>query len=223
MGQKVHPLILRIGFIKNWSSSWFAPKKEYADLIQEDIKIRKLLKSKLSQAAVSRIDIERLSGKVRIKIYTARPGIVIGRRGADIERLKSDLQQVVNKEFIIDIVEVKDPSKDAQLISENIAFQLEKRIAFRRAMKRAVEQAMNAGAQGIKIEASGRLGGAEMSRKESYKEGKLPRQTLRSDIDYGFTQSLTTYGIIGIKVWVYHGEILPEKKQKAAPVIPQQV
>lgn len=216
MGQKVHPLILRIGFIKNWSSAWFAPKSEYGDFIQEDIKIRRFLKAKLAQAAVAKIDIERLSGKVKIKIHTARPGIVIGRRGSDIEKLRSELQDIINKEFVIDIIEVKNPSTDAQLIASNIAFQLEKRIAFRRAMKRAIEQAMNSGAGGIKIGCSGRLGGHDMSRKESYKEGKLPRQTLRADIDYGFVEAYTTYGLIGIKVWVYHGDILPQAKKEKA-------
>lgn len=217
MGQKVHPLILRIGFIKNWSSTWFALKNDYPNFIKEDYKIRKFLKAKLIQAAVSRIDIERLAEKIKIKIYSARPGIVIGRRGSDIEKLKSDLQDIVKKEFMIDIIEVKNPSVDAQLISENIAFQLEKRIGFRRAMKRAIEQAKNSGAEGILIEVQGRLDGADMSRLESYKWGKLPRQTLRADIDYGFHEAATTYGLIGIKTWVYHGEILNPHLINKAP------
>jgi len=214
MGQKVSPLVLRIGFIKNWNSLWFAKKREFAQYIKEDYLIRKHIKAKFVQAAISKIVIERLANKVKIKILTARPGVIIGRHGADIERLRQELEGIVKEELAIDIEEIKNPAIEAQLIAENISFQLQKRIAFRRAMKRAIEQSMNSGAQGVRISCAGRLGGAEMSRRETYKQGKVPLQTLRADIDYGFAEALTTYGVIGVKVWVYKGEILPEVKDK---------
>lgn len=210
MGQKVHPLILRIGIIKNWTSPWYANRKNYAQFINEDYQIRKFIKTRAVQAAISKIVIQRMAEKLVIKIHTARPGVLIGRHGSEIERLRSDLQDIIKKEFSIEIEEVKNPSSDAQLISENIAFQIVKRIAFKRAMKRAIEQAINSGAQGVKISASGRLGGAEMSRRETYKEGKVPLQTFRANIEYGFYEALTTYGLIGVKVWVYKGDVLPK-------------
>lgn len=214
MGQKVSPLILRIGYIKDWSSKWIASKKDYPKNILEDVKIRKFIKKKYLQAAVSKIVIERYSDRVSIKIHTARPGVVIGRHGADIERLRHDLSDIAKREINIEIVEISEPFKEAQLVAENIAFQIEKRVAFRRAMKRAIEQSMNAGALGIKINCKGRLGGAEMSRQESYRRGSVPLQTLRADIDYGFTEAVTTYGLIGVKVWIYRGDIIPQKQTK---------
>ncbi len=208
MGQKVHPLIQRIGIIKNWQSRWFVPFKDYPKYILEDYNIRKFIKRRLKSAAVSKIIIERLSDRIKVKILTARPGIIIGRHGQDIERLKEDLSSLIQKEMSIDIQEIKEPGQDAQLIAENVAFQLEKRVAFRRAIKRAIEHSMAEGAKGCKISVAGRLGGAEMSRRETYREGKIPLATLRADIDYGFAEAHTTYGLIGIKVWVYKGDIL---------------
>ncbi|MBU0548977.1 MAG: 30S ribosomal protein S3 [Candidatus Omnitrophica bacterium] len=205
MGQKVHPLALRLGIIKSWRSYWFVPRNEYGKYIYEDYNIRKFIKKRLKIAAVSKIVIERLSERIKVRIFTARPGMIIGRHGSEIERLREDLNSLVSKEISIDIQEIKQPTMDAQLVSENVAFQLEKRIAFRRAIKRAIEQSMSSGAEGIKISISGRLGGAEMSRRETYKEGKVPLQTLRADIDYGFTEALTAYGLIGVKVWIYKG------------------
>lgn len=217
MGQKVHPLILRIGFIKNWRSLWFAKPKEYAKFIEEDFKIRKFIKHNYKQAAISKIVIERLSDKVRIKISTARPGIIIGRHGVDIERLRADLNNMINKELTIDIEEIEQPAIEAQLVAENVALQIQKRVAFRRAVKRAIDQSMAAGAEGIKISCAGRLGGQEMSRTETYKRGKIPLQTLRADIDYGFAESHTTYGLIGTKVWIYKGEVLLPKEKQEQP------
>lgn len=208
MGQKVNPLVLRIGFIKNWRSLWFAKPKEYPAFIEEDYKIRKFIKTNFKQAAISKIIIERLTTRTKIRVYSARPGIIIGRHGADIERLREELNSLIKKEVTIDIEEVKEPAIDATLVSQNVALQLEKRVAFRRAIKRAISQAMSSGAQGIKISCAGRLGGAEMSRRETYKQGKVPLQTLRADIDYGFAEALTTYGLIGIKTWIYKGEVL---------------
>ncbi len=224
MGQKVSPLLLRIGYIKNWRSLWFANKKDFRINILEDFKIRKYVKQKFIQAAVSEVIIERMANQVKVRIRSARPGIIIGRRGADIEKLKNDLAGITRKEISIDIEEIKNPAIEAQLICQSIAFQFEKRVAFRRAMKRAIEQAMQSGAQGIKISCSGRLGGAEMSRRETYKVGKLPLQTFRADIDYGFAEALTTYGILGIKVWVYKGDAILDKKkeEKVAPKISPQ-
>ena len=213
MGQKVSPLLLRIGYIKDWRSLWFADKKDFAVNVVEDSKLRSYIQKKFTQAAVSRVVIERVANQVKIRICSARPGIIIGRRGADIEKLKSDLAGITPKEVAIEIEEIKNPAIDAPLIAQGVAFQLEKRIAFRRAMKRSIEQAMSSGAQGIKISCSGRLGGAEMSRRETYKVGKLPLHTFRADIDYGFHEARTTYGILGIKVWVYKGDVILEKEK----------
>ncbi len=221
MGQKVSPLLLRIGYIKNWRSIWFADKKDYAKNIQEDYKIRKFIRKKFAQAAVSRIDIER-ADKTKIIIYTARPGVIIGRRGADIDRLKEELGKITTKEIAIEPREIKNAAIDAQLVAQNVAFQLEKRVAFRRAVKRSIDQAMQSGAKGIKISVAGRLNGAEMSRRETYKDGKLPLHTFRADVDYGFAEALTTYGLLGVKVWVYKGDIITEKNkaemEQSAPV-----
>lgn len=217
MGQKVHPFILRVGFIRTWHSRWFAKSKEYPQYILQDYKIRKFVKSRFKQAAVSKIIIERLAERIKIRIFSARPGIIIGRHGADIERLREDLNNMVKNEISIDIEEIKNPGLDAQLVAENVAFQMEKRVAFRRAVKRAIEQTMNAGAKGVRICCAGRLNGAEMSRTETYKQGKVPLQTLRADIDYGFAESLTTYGLIGVKTWIYKGDILSGKETKRVP------
>lgn len=214
MGQKTSPLILRIGIIKNWNSLWFANKNDFPKLIQEDKKIREYVKKKFLQAAISKVVIERLVNQIRVKIFSARPGIIIGRHGADIEKLRQELKDITNKDLVIDIEEIKEPSLEAQLVAENIAFQLEKRIAFRRAMKRSIEQVMSSGGKGIKIVCSGRLGGAEMSRQESYRVGKVPLHTFRADIDYGFTEAVTTYGLIGVKVWIYRGDIILEKNKR---------
>jgi len=208
MGQKVSPLLLRIGFIRTWNSRWFAKPKDFARFIEEDYRARKFIKNRFKQAAISKIIIERLTERIKIRILSARPGIIIGRHGADIERLREDLNSLVKKETSIDIEEVKEPALDAQLVAENVALQLEKRVAFRRAIKRSIEHSMNAGAKGIKVTCAGRLGGAEMSRTETFKQGKIPLSTFRADIDYGFAESLTTYGIIGVKTWIYRGDIL---------------
>ncbi|HTY45151.1 MAG TPA: 30S ribosomal protein S3 [Patescibacteria group bacterium] len=208
MGHKVNPYVLRLGFIKTWQSRWFAKSKEYPRYIEEDYRVRKFIKTRFKQAAVARIIIERLAEKVKVRIFSGRPGIIIGRHGADIERLREDLNNLLKREVSIDIEEIKSPALEAQLVAENVAFQLEKRVAHRRAIKRALEQTMSAGAKGVKVKCSGRLGGAEMSRTETYKQGKIPLQTLRADIDYGFAESLTTYGLIGIKCWVYKGDVL---------------
>lgn len=213
MGQKVHPYGLRLGFIKGWKSSWFSDKKEFPQLLHEDIKIRKYIKSNFYTAGIASIDIERAKGRARIILHSSRPGVIIGRRGADIDRLRDELQEMTQKQIFIDIKEVKKPDLAAQLVAENIAFQLEKRIAFRRAMKKAMQRTMNSGAMGVKIACAGRLGGADMSRKESYREGKIPLQTFRADIDYGFTEARTTYGAIGVKVWIYKGDVYPQKKE----------
>ena len=212
MGQKVSPLLLRIPYIKDWRSLWYADKKEYARNVLEDYKIRNYIKKKFVQAAVSRVEIERMATQLRVRICSARPGVIIGRRGADIDKLKSELLKITglkNQEDIkVDIKEIKNPSIDAQLVAQNVALQLEKRIAFRRAMKRSIDQAMTSGAKGIKISCAGRLGGAEMSRRETYKIGKLPLHTFRADIDYGFAEAMTTYGILGVKTWIYKGDVI---------------
>ena len=213
MGQKVNPLILRIGYIKNWRSLWYAEKQEYAKNIKEDFEIRTFIRKKYVQAAISRIDIERLADKTKIIIYTARPGVIIGRRGADIDRLKEELGKITIKEIAIEPREIKNPAGDAQLVAQNIAFQLEKRVAFRRAVKRAMDQAVQAGVKGIKVSVAGRLNGAEMSRRETYLIGKLPLQTLRADVEYGFAEALTTYGLLGVKVWVYKGDVIKDKNK----------
>lgn len=227
MGHKVSPLLLRIGYIQDWRSNWFAKKQDYAKALYQDFQIRKHIKENFKQAGISKIVIERLADKVKIKIHTAKPGIIIGRHGQDIERLREDLTEMLKQEFAIDVIEVKLPAGNAQLVAENVALQLEKRIAFRRAIKRAIEQAMAQGVKGIKISAAGRLGGAEMSRRESYKQGKLPLSTLRADIDYGFREALTTFGLIGVKVWIYKGDVLfpvksPSGDKQAAGVLSEQ-
>lgn len=216
MGQKVHPYILRIGINKNWRSMWYADRKEYAQNVTEDFKIRTYIKNRFVQAAISYTVIERLAEKIKIKIASARPGVIIGRRGADVDRLKEDLSKITSKDITIDIIEIKTPAIEAQLVAQNVAFQLEKRIAFRRVMKRAIDFAMQSGVQGIKIRVAGRLGGAEMARRETYHEGSLPLQTLRADVDYGFAEARTTYGVIGVKVWIYKGEIIREKNKAMA-------
>lgn len=213
MGQKVNPIGLRLGIVKTWESRWYAGK-QYADYILEDHKIRRFVKKKLYHAGVSRIEIERSSKKIRLRIYTSRPGIVIGKKGSEISQLKNAVEKLTAHEIMIDIQEVRKPETNAQLVAENVAMQIERRVAFRRAMKRAVTSAMRFGAQGIKIAAGGRLGGAEMARSEWYREGRVPLHTLRADIDYGFAEAKTTYGLIGIKVFIFKGEIL--KKEAVA-------
>lgn len=214
MGQKVKPHGLRVGVIKEWDSRWYADK-DFADCLVEDYNIRKFLKKKLYTAGVSKIEIERASDRVKIIIYTAKPGIVIGKGGSEIEKVKKELKNYTDKKFIIvDIKEVKRPDRDAQLVAENIALQLENRISFRRAMKSTMSRTMKAGAQGIKTSVSGRLGGADMARTEFYSEGTIPLQTLRADIDYGFAEADTTYGKVGVKAWIYNGEVLPTKGAK---------
>ena len=208
MGQKVNPIGLRIGINRTWDSRWFADGAQYADILHEDIGIRKYLEGRLSQAGVSRIVIERPAKKARITIHTARPGVVIGKKGADIERLRSDLSRMTGSDVHLNIVEIRKPEIDAKLVAENIAQQLERRVAFRRAMKRAVQSAMRLGAEGIRITCGGRLGGAEIARVEWYREGRVPLHTLRADIDYGVATATTAYGTCGVKVWVFRGEIL---------------
>ncbi len=212
MGQKVHPIGLRLGIIKTWDSKWYA-EREFPNFVIEDKYIRQFFKNHLYRAGISKIEIERAANKVRIKIHTARPGIVIGKKGAEIERLKKDLESQIKSETLIDILEVKRPELDAQLVAENVALQLTRRVAFRRAMKRAVATALRFGAQGIKVECSGRLGGAEMARTEWYREGRVPLHTLRANIDYGLAEARTIYGIIGVKVWIFKGEVLEEKEE----------
>ncbi|MBA3035815.1 MAG: 30S ribosomal protein S3 [Desulfobacterium sp.] len=214
MGQKVNPIGLRLGIVKTWESRWYAGKN-YAEYILEDSNIRKFLKKKLNSAGISRIEIERSSKRVRLRIYASRPGIIIGKKGSEILQLKQELEKQISHEVLIDIQEVRKPEIDAQLIAESVAQQIIKRVAFRRAMKRGVASAMRFGAMGVKIICSGRLGGAEMARREWYREGRVPLHTLRADIDYGFTEALTTYGIIGIKVFVFKGEILRKDQIEA--------
>lgn len=213
MGQKVHPHGLRVGVIRNWESRWIADKKSIADNIIADDKLRKYLKNKLYSTGVSKIEIERKNNMVNVFVYTAKPGALIGKGGAGIELLKADISKFVGGPANVNIMEVRRPDMDAQLVAENVAAQLEKRISFRRAMKQSMGRAMKAGAKGIKTLASGRLGGAEIARSEGYHEGSIPLQTLRADIDYGFAEARTTYGRIGIKVWIYKGEILPKAKK----------
>ena len=212
MGQKTHPHGVRVGIIKDWSSKWYADKKTFGDSLVEDNKIRKYVKKKLFVAGVSKIEVERTAGKVKVRVHTAKPGIVIGKGGNLVEVLRSELEKITKKETVIDIVEVKNPEVNAQLVAENIAGQIEKRVAFRRAMKQAMSRAMKMGAKGIKTSASGRLAGAEIARTEHYHEGTIPLQTLRADIDYGFYEADTTYGKIGVKVWIYKGQVLPTNK-----------
>ena len=213
MGQKVNPHGLRVGIIKDWDSRWYA-EKEFADYLVEDHEIRTYLKKRLYNAGVSRMEIERASDRVKIVIYTAKPGVVIGKGGSEIEKVKGELARFTDKKLIIDIKEIKKPDKDAQLVAENIAQQLENRISFRRAMKSCMSRTMKSGALGVKTAVAGRLGGADMARTEFYSEGTIPLQTLRADIDYGFAEADTTYGKIGVKVWIYKGEVLPEKAAK---------
>ena len=215
MGQKVNPHGMRVGIIKDWGSKWYADKKNFADNLIEDHKIREFLKKKLYSANVSKIEIERAAeDKVRVIVFTAKPGYVIGKGGAEIEKLKKDVQKITNKNIFIDIKEIKRPDRDAQLVAESIALSLENRVSFRRALKQAMSRTMKAGALGIKASVGGRLGGADIARREFYSEGTIPLQTLLADIDYGFAEADTTYGKLGVKVWIYKGEVLPAKKNK---------
>ena len=215
MGQKTHPFGFRLGVIRTWSSKWYE-EKQYAKWLHEDLSLKRFLKKKLQHAAVASIEVERAANKAKVKIYTARPGIVIGKRGAGVEQLKKDVQHLTDNDIFIDIVEVRKAELNAQLVAENIATQLERRVAFRRAMKKAVQTAMKFGAKGIKVHTGGRLGGAEMARREWYREGQVPLHTLRADIEYGFTEARTTYGAIGVKVWIYKGEVLPRRGERKA-------
>ncbi len=208
MGQKVNPIGLRLGGIKTWKSQWYS-EKDFSRLLHEDLKVRKFLKEKLYAAGISKIEIERAAGKVKVNIYAARPGIIIGKKGAEIEKLKKDVEAITANEVIVNILEVRKPEADAQLVAESVAQQLERRIAFRRAMKKSVTTAMKFGAKGIRINCAGRLAGAEMARSEWYREGRVPLHTLRADIDCGFAEALTAYGKIGVKVLIFHGEVLP--------------
>jgi len=215
LGQKVNPTGFRLGVTKSWNSRWFAARN-YAKFIIDDYKIRDFLRQKLQHAGIANIEIERWANRIRLRIYTARPGIVIGKKGAEIEQLKKELEKFVSQELVIDIQEVRKPEVDAQLVAENVAMQIVRRVAFRRAMKRSVASAMRFGAKGIKISCSGRLGGAEMARTEWYREGRIPLHTLRADIDYGFAEARCTYGVIGIKVWIFNGEILEKEQAESA-------
>jgi len=216
MGQKTHPRGLRLGIIEGWDSKWYADGHDYTTLLHEDLKLRDFVKKRLYHAGISRIEIERMANKAKINIHTARPGIVIGKKGAEIDRLKADVQKLMKgREAFINIHEVRRPDLDPQLVSENIALQLERRVAFRRAMKEAVTRAMRMGAQGVRVQVSGRLGGAEIARREWYREGRVPLQTLRGDVAYGFAEARTTYGVIGVKVWIFRGEILTRQEEMA--------
>jgi small subunit ribosomal protein S3 len=213
LGQKTHPYGFRLGYNRTWKSRWFAGA-DYADLLYEDLQLRRELKEKLRSASISNIDIERAANKLVIRIYSARPGIIIGRKGSEIDKLKQEVQKRTNREVHIDIQEVHRPELDAQLVAESIAMQLEKRVAFRRAMRKAVDSALRFGCKGIKVRVGGRLNGAEIARSEWYLQGRLPLQTLRADIDYGFAQAYTTYGVIGVKCWIYQGERIPERRRR---------
>jgi len=213
LGQKVNPIGLRLGGVKTWKSLWFS-EKSYSELLHEDIRIRRYLKQKLYHAGISRIEIERAANKAKVNIYAARPGIIIGKKGSEIEKLKKDLETVSSSDIIINILEVRKPEIDAQLVAENVALQLERRIAFRRAMRKGVNSSMKFGAKGIRVNCSGRLGGAEMARAEWYREGRVPLHTLRADIDWGFAEAKTAYGKIGVKVFIFHGEILKTKSER---------
>ena len=216
MGQKVNPHGMRVGIIKDWDSRWYADDKHFSDMLVEDHKIREFLKKKLEQAGISKIDIERASGRVKVTVYSAKPGVVIGKGGAEIENTKKQLQKLTADKVVLEIKEIKRPDKDAQLVAENIAQQLENRVSFRRAMKSAMNRTMKTGALGVKASCAGRLGGADIARTETYSDGTIPLQTLRADIDYGFAEADTTYGKLGVKVWIYKGEILPKKKNEQA-------
>ncbi|MCK5916053.1 MAG: 30S ribosomal protein S3 [Deltaproteobacteria bacterium] len=213
MGQKVNPIGLRLGIVKTWNSCWYADK-EYKQFLHEDLRLKKYLKQKMYHAGISKIEIERAAKRIRVNIFAARPGIIIGKKGSEIEALKKDLSRLVKGEIFININEVKRPETDAQLIAENVALQLERRVAFRRAIKRSVGMAMKLGVQGIKVAVGGRLGGAEIARSEWYRDGRVPLHTLRADIDYGVAEAKTTYGIIGVKVWVFKGEIVAGKQEQ---------
>ncbi len=217
MGQKTHPKIFRIGIIETWDSKWYADR-DYAQLLHEDFKIKKFIKGRLFHAGISKIEIERATNKAKINIHTARPGIVIGKKGAEIEKLKEELSHLTNREIYINIHEVRRPDLDGQLVAENVALQLQRRVAFRRAMKESVSRALRMGAQGIRVQCSGRLGGAEIARTNWYREGRVPLHTLRADVNYGLAEAQTTYGVIGVKVWIFRGEVLTEEEeqQKAA-------
>ena len=218
MGQKVNPHGLRVGIIKNWDSTWYADKKDYANFLVEDNKLRTYIKNKLANSSVSKIAIERTNDRVKITIHTSKPGIIIGKSGASIQELNKELQKMTDKKVMVNIEDIKRPELDSQLVAEDIARQLENRVTFRRAMKKAMQTTMKFGAKGIKTTCSGRLGGAEMARTETYHDGTIPLQTLRADIDYGFAEANTTYGKIGVKVWIYKGEVLPEKNAKKGSV-----
>lgn len=214
MGQKTHPVGFRLGVIKTWSSKWYE-EKNYAQWLHEDLMLKRYIKSKLHHAGVSLVEVERAANKLKVKIHTARPGIVIGKRGAGVEALKKEVQKLTENDVFLDIQEVRKAEVNAQLVAENIATQLERRIAFRRAMKKAVQTSMKFGAQGIKVHCAGRLGGAEMSRTEQYRDGRVPLHTLRADIDYGFAEAKTTYGIIGVKCWIYRGDVLNPQDRRS--------
>lgn len=217
MGQKVHPNGLRVGIIKDWNSRWFAEKKDFGDFLVEDNKIRKLVKKEVFLSGVSKIEIERASNRIKVTVFTAKPGMVIGKSGAGVESLKEKIEKMTDKKTIVNVEEIKNRDVNAQIVAEDIAAQLERRVSFRRAMKQAMGRTMRAGALGIKTAVSGRLGGADMARTEGYKEGNVPLQTLRADIDYGFAEADTTYGKLGIKVWIYKGEVLPGMKEAKLP------
>ncbi len=217
MGQKVHPHGARVGVIMDWSTRWYANKKDFANYLEDDYKLREMLKTKLNAAGISKIDIERSANKITVNVFTAKPGVVIGRGGAGIEALKKEIELFTGKAVSLNIMEIKNPEVDAQLVAENIAQQLEKRISFRRAMKQSLGRAMKGGAKGIKTLVAGRLGGADIARSEGYHEGSIPLQTLRANIDYGFAEAKTTYGRLGVKVWIYKGQVLPKPKKIAAP------
>ncbi|MTI70820.1 MAG: 30S ribosomal protein S3 [Firmicutes bacterium] len=214
MGQKVNPHGMRVGVIKDWDSKWYADSKNFSELLIEDHDIRKYVKSKLYIAGISRIEIERAANRVKLNVYTAKPGMVIGKGGSGVEALRKDLEKLTGKKIVVNVEEVKVPEKDAQLVAENIASQIERRISFRRAMKQSIQRAMRSGAQGVKTAVAGRLNGADMARTEGYNEGTIPLQTLRADIDYGFAEADTTYGKIGVKVWIYKGEVLPTVEEQ---------
>lgn len=213
MGQKVHPHGLRVGVIKDWDAKWYANNNNFSDLLIEDNKVREYIKHKLYASGISKIEIERAANRVKVNIFTAKPGIVIGRGGEGVDQLKKEVEKMTSKNVLINIVEVKNPETDSQLVAENIAAQLEKRISFRKAMKQSINRSMRAGAKGVKVVCAGRLGGAEIARTEGYHEGTIPLQTLRADIDYGFAEADTTYGKIGVKVWIYKGEVLPKPRK----------
>lgn len=220
MGQKVHPIGFRVGITKGWQSTWFAGRN-YADLLHDDLKIRQFVKDRLNHAGVSNVEIERASNRARINIWTARPGIIIGKRGSEVDKLKAELQALTGNQVYVNIKEVRKAEMDAQLVAENIAMQLERRIAFRRAMKKSVTSAMRFGAKGVKIQCSGRLGGAEIARREWYREGRVPLGTLRADIDYGMAEARTTYGVVGVKVWIFRGEIIRSSRRREPTPISQ--